>query len=201
MNGARVRRGLSSAVRALPGMNEVRTDPARAFVDRLFRQYAPDVHRMVASLMGAGASDADIQDLTQQVFLAAYRAAPRFRGDSQPKTWLYGIASKTVLMHLRSRRRHKRLVEALETEPQMQTGPDLERAVETREALRAVWRCLMQIPAQKRIVYVLFEVEGLSGKEIADILEVNEATVRTRLYHARQELLKAWHKTHRGVHT
>ncbi len=48
----------------------------------------------------------------------------------------------------------------------------------------------MKIRAEKRIVYLLFEVEGLSGKEIGDILDLNEATVRTRLFHARKELVR-----------
>lgn len=172
-----------------------RAERGAAFVDGLFRAHANDVYRMVASLLGAGASDADIQDLTQQVFLAAYRSHSRFRGECKPQTWLYGIASNTVLTYLRSRRRHKRLVEALELEPNQRFSANLEDNVAKRQELQHVWRCLMKINPKKRIVYVLYEVEGLSGKEIADALKINEATVRTRLHHARKELTEAWRKS------
>ena len=55
--------------------------------------------------------------------------------------------------------------------------------------LRRVWRCLMQIKPKKRIVFVLHEIEGMSGPEIAEMLSASEATVRSRLHHARRELM------------
>jgi RNA polymerase sigma-70 factor (ECF subfamily) len=61
--------------------------------------------------------------------------------------------------------------------------------------LEAVWQCLMRIHPRKRIVYVLFEVEGLSGREIAEALEIKEATVHTRLHHARRELMRMLEKS------
>jgi RNA polymerase sigma-70 factor (ECF subfamily) len=162
--------------------------PTTLSIDAVFRRHAGDVYRMVASLLGAGASDADIQDLTQEVFLQVHRSLDRFRGESKLETWLYAIATRVVLMHLRSWRRHRRLVKALEDEPTIRRFGDLERATVERAELLRVWRCLMKIGAEKRMVYVLFEVEGLSGREIAEILAINEATVRTRLFHARKEL-------------
>jgi RNA polymerase sigma-70 factor (ECF subfamily) len=168
----------------------VSSRPAILSIDAVFRRHAGDVYRMVASLLGAGASDADIQDLTQEVFLQVHRSLDRFRGESKLETWLYGIASRVVLTQLRSWRRHRRLVKALEDEPTIRRSNDLERSTHERAELLRVWRCLMKISAEKRIAYVLFEVEGLSGKEIAEILEINEATVRTRLFHARKELVR-----------
>ena len=121
-----------------------------------------------------------------------HRALPRFRGESKVTTWLYGIATKTVLMHLRSRRRHRRLVEALEVsamiEPQHEES--IERSVESRRELARVWRCLMRIKPKKRVVFVLHEIEGMSGKQIAQALDIKEATVWTRLFHARKELFE-----------
>ncbi|MEQ8276414.1 MAG: RNA polymerase sigma factor [Deltaproteobacteria bacterium] len=163
-------------------------------IDQLVRQHGARVYRMVASLLGPGASDADVQDIAQDVFLGAHRALPRFRGDAKVETWLYGIATRTVLMHLRSWRRRRRLKQAVEAEPIVDRSPDVERTVAERAELMRVWRCLMQIPAKKRVVYVLYEVEGLSGKEVAEALDINEATVRTRLYHARKELMALYEK-------
>lgn len=160
-------------------------------VDVLFRRHAARVYRMVASLVGPGASDEDVEDLTQEVFLTAHRALPRFRGESKVETWLYGIASRVVLTNLRSWRRHRRLKRALEAEPTQAVGPDIERSAVHRQELWRVWRCLMGIKPDKRIVYLMYEVEGMSGKEIADALRIKEATVRTRLFHARRELAEA----------
>lgn len=159
-------------------------------VEELFRNHSDDVHRIVARLLGPGAAPADVEDLVQQVFVAVHRALPRFRGDSKPTTWLYGIASRTVLGHLRGRRRHRRMVETLEAmqavAPAATAHPENEAA--QRQALHRVWRALMSIKPKKRVVFILFEIEGLTGKEIADALDIKEATVHTRLYHARREL-------------
>lgn len=161
-------------------------------VESLFRDHVEDVHRIVASLLGPGASDADIEDLTQQVFLAAHRALPEFRGDSKPTTWLYGIASRLVLTHLRGFRRQRRMVDALEAELRTPRAPDAsaEERLEQKRELERIWRALMKIKPKKRIVFVLHEIEQLSGKEIAAVLDVKEATVFTRLHHAKRELLE-----------
>lgn len=169
-----------------------RTTEASITIDDLVRQHGARVHRMVASLLGPGASDADVQDLAQDVFLGAHRALPRFRGDAKVETWLYGIATRVVLMHLRSWRRRRRLRRAVEAERFEERSVDIERAADQRAELLRVWRCLARIAPKKRVAYVLYEVEGLSGKEIAEALDINEATVRTRVYHARRELLQMY---------
>lgn len=161
-------------------------------LDTLFRRHVDDVHRIVARLLGPGASAADVEDLTQQIFLAAHRALPSFRGESKPTTWLYGIASRMVISHLRRRRCHRRMLERLENEALELSGarPDhAELHFARREELRRVWSALMKIDPRKRVAFMLYELEGLSGREIAEALEIPEATVFTRLHHARRELL------------
>ncbi len=159
-------------------------------LEKLFRDHVDDVHRIVARLLGPAASDSDIDDVVQQVFLAVHSALPRFRGDSKVTTWLYGIATRTVLGHLRSGRRHRRMVETLEAMTQVLPSETAhpEAQAERREALQRVWRALMQIKPKKRVVFLLYQVEGLSGREIAEALDLRPATVHTRLYHARREL-------------
>lgn len=159
-------------------------------LESLFRDHVGDVHRIVARLLGPAASDSDVDDLVQQVFVAVHSALPRFRGDSKVTTWLYGIATRTVLGHLRSGRRHRRMVETLEAMtallPAATAHPEDE--AERRDSLRRVWRALMSIKPKKRVVFLLYEVEGLTGREIAEALDIRPATVHTRLYHARKEL-------------
>jgi RNA polymerase sigma-70 factor, ECF subfamily len=161
-------------------------------LEGLFRQHADDVHRIVRRLLGLGATQADVDDLVQQVFLAVHRALPSFRGESKTSTWIYGIASRIVLEHLRGWRRYRVMVARLEEEPARVERPD--GRLESRDELRRVWRCLMRIKPKKRVVFVLHEIEGLSGPEIAEMLAINEATVRSRLHHARRELMAALRK-------
>ncbi len=164
-------------------------EAAQTAVPRLFRAHFDDVYRMVAHLLGPGASPSDIEDLTQQVFIAAHRGWTRYRGEGQVTTWLYGIASRVVLSNLRSWRRQRRLVSALQAEP---AGPGseapLDASIEAKQELTQVWRALMRIKPKKRIVYVLHVVEERSGEEIAAMLNIPLATVWTRLHHARKEL-------------
>ena len=163
-----------------------RAEPALT-IEILFERHGNQVFGIVASLLGPGASRADAQDVTQQVFMAAHKALPSFRGESAPLTWLYKIASRMVIEHLRTWRRQRRLAAALEAEPVSRTN--LEDVVSQREQLRHLWRALMKIKPKKRIVYVMYEIEGFSGKQIAEVLDLPEATVRVRLLHARRELV------------
>ena len=165
------------------------TDDAPS-IHALFRRHFDDVYRMVAHLLGPGAGQADVEDVTQQVFMAAHRALPRYRGEGRPTTWLYGIATRVVLNNLRSWRRRRRLVAALESalEGDVAVAACPERDLAARQELNRVWRCLMRVGPKKRVVYVLHVVEGRSGEEIAELLEIPVATVWTRLHHARREL-------------
>ena len=162
-------------------------------IAQLVRDHSQDVYRIVARLLGPATPQADLEDLTQQVFIAAHDGRNRFRGEAQVTTWLYGIASRTVLRYLRSWRRQRRMLETLEAMVQVAaTGPvSPEQQVGDREMLEQVWACLLKIKPKKRIVYILHEVEGLSIKDIAKALDANEATVWSRLHHARKELDRA----------
>lgn len=160
-------------------------------LESLFQAHATDVSRLVSRLLGPGASRADIEDLVQQIFLAAHRALPKFRGDSKASTWLFGIASRTVFKEIRNRTRHRRMVACVEA--MISVGPTSgaahdQKIIEQQELAR-VWRALMEIAPKKRIVFVLHEIEALSGKEIAEALNLREGTVHTRLFHARRELM------------
>lgn len=179
---------LSAGVREVP---QTATDRSGLTTEVLFSRYFTDVYRMVGRLLGPGASDADVEDIVQQVFLQAHRSLPRFRGDSKVSTWLYGIASRVVMTQLRSWRRQRRLERAVEAELEQIERRSPEANAADREALARAWQSILAIKPKKRVVYVLFEIEGKSGEEIAELLEVPVATVWTRLHHARRELAKA----------
>lgn len=160
-------------------------------LELLFERHGRDVGRLIGRLLGPGASHADAEDLTQQVFLAAHRALPAFRGDSKPSTWLYGIATRLVYREIRGWIRRRRMIATLESiialRPTAHAPHD--QAVEQRQELARIWRHLMEVGANKRVVFVLHDIEGMSGREIAEVLLIKEPTVHTRLYHARRELM------------
>ncbi len=171
-----------------PAVQERGTTASDLTTEVLFRRHFDDVFRIVARLLGPGASEADIEDVVQLVFLQTHRSLPRFRGDAKVSTWLYGIASRVVLTQLRSWGRQRRLERAVEAELETLELQSPEKSAAERQALARVWRGLMKIKPKKRVVYVLFEVEGHSGEAIAEQLGIPVATVWTRLHHARREL-------------
>ena len=169
----------------------VAIEPRASFVsfDEVYQSRFDDVFRMVAHLLGPGAGAEDIEDVTQLVFEAAYKAWPRFRGESRVSTWLYGVAYNVVMRQLRSWSRHRRLLAAVEAEPKSSIDhgtPEIQLG--RRQEVLRVWRCLLRIKPERRLVYVMHEIEGRTAREIADILNVSMHTVGGRLRQARQEL-------------
>lgn len=163
-------------------------------IERLFRDHGRDVARVLRRFVGRRASEADVEDLVQQTFLLAHRDWAAFRGDAAPMTWLYRVASRVAIDHCRRRGRLERLREAVTAVVELARGAsadDPEAIVLGRLELAHVQRALDGLSAKKRVVFVLHELEGLSGAEIAAALEIEEGTVWTRLYHARRELLRA----------
>jgi RNA polymerase sigma-70 factor (ECF subfamily) len=170
----------------------------RAFVVR----YQRPVFARLARLCGPGPH---VDDLAQEVFLKAYRALPRFDAGqaARPSTWLLTIATRTAVDALRAGVRPARPAEA--TAADSDAGPALatetpERAHGRRQLARALERATAALPEDQRVAFLLFEVEGLSLAEIAATLEIPEATVKTRLFRARerlrQQLGALWEELH-----
>ena len=162
-------------------------------VELLYRSYFAMVYRVVGRGLGPGASPADIEDLVQVTFLQAHRGLESFRGECKASTWLCGIAMRTTLQWIRGRGRQRRLIAALKLEPTTRhsSADQPERAAASRATLSSLWEVLLQMKDGKRAVYLLHELEGLPGSEIAQALKIPEGTVWTRLHHARKEILAA----------
>ncbi len=158
-------------------------------LESLFRAHADDVGRIVRRLLGPAASRADVDDVSQQVFLAVHRALPRFRGESKVTTWIYGISTRVVLNHLRGWRRYRTMIARFESSTALDAPPPgTEETYAQREAYRRVWGALLRMPADRRVVLILHELEGKSTGEIAAALELGEEAVRSRLRRAKQDL-------------
>jgi RNA polymerase sigma-70 factor (ECF subfamily) len=150
----------------------------------------------VANLISRYIRDpAEVLDVTQDAFIKAYRALPRFRGDSAFYTWLYRVAINTAKNHLaaQARRPPGDDIEA-ETAEQMDMGGVLretdtpEHMVLQREIARAIQEALDELPVDLRTAITLRELEGLTYEEIAQAMDCPIGTVRSRIFRAREAI-------------
>ena len=161
--------------------------PAGAALDfsTLYDIWFDRVSRWLGAL---GAPDTDREDLAQEVFLVVRRRLRDFDGRNVAG-WLYRIASRKVGQH-----RRRRWISTLFSPRQavdindLPSGrPSAMAEIETKEKRLLLNRLLSRMSERRRGVFVLFEVEGHSGEEIADMLDVPVNTVWTRLHHARKD--------------
>ncbi len=140
----------------------------------------------------------DAMDITQDVFLKAYQALPRFRGDSRFSTWIYRVCVNASLDHLRRRQRvvSYSLDEPLpfkESSVTREVGDDgesVQDSVETKFLGQAVLSTLKDLDTAHRVIILLSDVQGYSYQEIADILGLSMGTVKSRLHRARNMVRK-----------
>jgi RNA polymerase sigma-70 factor (ECF subfamily) len=156
-----------------------------AAVEELFRAHAPFVWR---TLHRMGVAGPDLPDLLQEVFVVVQRRIASFDPSTRATTWLFAIAARVAANHRRAAR-HRR--EALVADPPEREGnDDPERHAERRRATRELARALDTLTPAHRAVLVMFELEGLSGEEIATELGIPLGTVHSRLHHAKRRVLE-----------
>lgn len=167
----------------MPRSTVVAVEVPEVGVRALYREHSPALHRALRRLAAPGV---DADDLLQEVFLVALRRSEALLAAQSPRAWLYGVAVKVASD---SRRRWKvRRFFALESAVELaaEGGPLV--AAERRQTVEQVHLALEKLSEKKREALILFELEGLSGQEIALALDCPLKTVWTRLHHARQGL-------------
>ena len=142
-----------------------------------YRQYGDRVYRFCYRLCG---SASDAEDMTQDVFLAAFQGRDRFQGRSSVQTWLYRIA----LNCWRHSRRAPRL-DMTPLEDTAQTGPGVEQAVTDHVTLTCA---LDALPPDLREAFLLVKAEGLTSRETARVLDIPQGTVQWRVHQASRRL-------------
>ena len=155
--------------------------------DDVYERWFDQVARWARAL---GGPSADVDDLAQEVFVVVNRKLERFDG-RDPRSWLYRITARTVSDY-RRRAWFRRVVlrardVALESLPEQRGTPA--ELLERKEREQLVYRLLERMSEKRRTAFVLFEIEGYSGEEIAELEGVPLATVWTRLHHARKNFL------------
>jgi RNA polymerase sigma-70 factor (ECF subfamily) len=153
----------------------------RAF-SLILRAYEVPVFNYVLRLVG----DRSLaEDLTQEVFLRVFQGLPKFSLRSKFTTWLFLVTNNRVLDELRATERRPRAVVTLDDAPQLEV---VDAPFERLEAIDAVWRAVDNLTTDLKMALLLRDVVGMSYTEIADSLEVTLATVKWRIYKAREEV-------------
>jgi RNA polymerase sigma-70 factor, ECF subfamily len=148
----------------------------------IVRAYQVPVFNYVLRLVGDRAL---AEDLTQEVFLRVFQGLPRFSLRSKFTTWLFQVTKNRVLDELRAVERRPRAVVELDNAPSLEV---LDAPFERIEAIDAVWRAVEQLNPDLKSALLLRDVVGLSYSEIADSLEITLATVKWRIYKAREDV-------------
>lgn len=164
-----------------------------AVFDVLYRAHVGKVQAKLFAILGP---DADVDDLIQITFIQVHRSIHDFRGDSAFTTWLHRITVNVALSHRRRQRRlenRQQELAATHAEPS-DPAPGPDDICGSRQAFRMLYDILEHMKPHKRTAYVLFEIEGHSLEEIAEIVGASPNTVSTRLRAARQEVQRAVEK-------
>jgi RNA polymerase sigma-70 factor, ECF subfamily len=189
--------GVSDLARVLPWpqdeaeiMTELRSGSEAAF-DWLVTYYHAPVYAVISGILR---NPNDAADVTQEVFLKAFRGIRLFRHGSSLKTWLYRIAVRESLNYKRWFWRHLRFQSSMEEE-QLEgcveiedTGTSPFEELASREIQQAVHHALREVAPVFRAAVILRDLEGLSYEEVAEVLDVSVGTVKSRILRGRKML-------------
>lgn len=172
--------------------SELRSGSEAAF-DWLVTHYHGPVYGLVRGVL---CDPSEAADVTQEVFLKAFRGIRDFRGGSSLKTWLYRIAVREALNHRRWSWRHLRqqiFIDDASTEDSVpldfeDSGPSPFEALASREVQQAVHRALNGVAEAFRAAVILRDLEGMSYEEVAEVLGVSVGTVKSRILRGRRAL-------------
>lgn len=173
-------------------VKQVQAGDVAAF-DHLIRKYRERVFGVVYNLTS---NREDASDLTQEAFIKAFQSIQRFQGHCSFFTWLYKIAVNSTLSHLRKNRlRTFFSLEKLHEDgtnaqilEQLTDKRGADRDTYLRELQQKLNEALQKLSIPHRTVITLFEIDGLSHSEIAEVMNCSEGTVRSRLHYAKQFL-------------
>jgi RNA polymerase sigma-70 factor (ECF subfamily) len=165
----------------------------RAEFARMMDAYSGVIYRLAVKMLD---NPQDAEDVLQETFLKAFKSLPNFDGRSSLSTWLYRIATNEALMVLRKRKvQFVSIDEPLESDEATQEPLEIvdfcclpEVEILSAEARRNLDQAIERLSPNLRIVFLLRDIEGLSTQEVAQVLNLSETAVKTRLSRARLNL-------------
>ena len=159
----------------------------RAAFDEIVRRTYRDVYSLAVRLTG---DEEDASDVVQEVYVRAYKAIRRFRGDAAISTWLYRITANcsATFLRKRARQRHDVLDEG---SPLADEAPDNDPVLQAEASVARgnIESAIRQLPDRLRAVVVLRDTYDLSHNEIAEELDISESAAKVRLHRARRKLV------------
>lgn len=176
-------------------VSRAKNGDTRAF-DALILKYGEKLFGLVYSMTN---HKEDTHDLLQEIFAKAYQSLPKFKGNSTFYTWIYQIATNRTLNFLK-KRKTRTGVSLDDMESSVQQDPALidtntnanpERQSSINELQIRLNEAMMKLSESHRMVVTLFDVQGMSHKEIAVVLNSSEGTIRSRLHYAHLQLQSA----------
>lgn len=134
----------------------------------------------------------DAEDITQDVFIVAYRSLASFQNKSEFRTWLYRIALNTSITYASRKKRHRLLMGATIDEEQLQTsgGTEPQTHQERKEVHAEIRRAIDELPDNQRKAFVLSKYKDLGQREIAQIMNISEGAVEQLMQRAKKNLQK-----------
>lgn len=185
-------------------VERVQKGDKRAF-DLLVLKYQ---HKILALISRYMRDQDEIQDVAQEAFVKAYRALPKFRGDSAFYTWMYRIAINTAKNYLVARSRRPPGTDVDVEDAEYFEGPSAlkdiqnpENALYGQELKQVVELAIKNLPEDLRAAVTLREFDGLSYEDIADVMECPVGTVRSRIFRAREAIDKQIQSQLQGLDT
>ncbi|HEY5281198.1 MAG TPA: sigma-70 family RNA polymerase sigma factor [Polyangia bacterium] len=156
-------------------------------IEATFRRHRGDLERWATRL---GGPLVDAEDVAQEVMMVAHARLPQFRHEAQVTTWLFKTTRNIAATHRRRERirrwlRGMPLDYAVDLQAQ---GPSVLEEMERQEAAAEIYSALDRLAEKYRSVVILFEIEGLSGEEVASLTGTSLATVWVRLHRGRKKL-------------
>jgi RNA polymerase sigma-70 factor, ECF subfamily len=180
-NGGYTSRALSLAQPDFGVLRKAQRGDERAF-SLIVRAYEVPIFNYVLRLVGDRAL---AEDLTQEVFIRVYQGLPKFSLRSKFTTWLFQVTKNRVLDELRASERRPRALVAIDDAPPLEV---VDAPFEQVETIDALWSAVEELNPDLKMALLLRDVVGLSYNEIADSLETTLATVKWRIFKAREEV-------------
>jgi len=148
------------------------------------------------TILGIVQNETEAEDLAQDVFIKVFEKISTFKGDSKFSTWLYRIATTTALDHLRSKKRKKRFgfLQSLGgSGDEKETVPDFHHpgvTLDNKERAAVLFKAIDSLPENQKTAYTLHKLEGLSYRDVSEVLNTTVSAVESLMSRANQNLRK-----------